>query len=162
MTPQNQTTTAMDAIENIFRNAGFTYSRERQGKDVITTTVRWDENGSGEVLVTPGYKGESILLCCSYDFVPPLGCIGKVRKFFQDESLDMRGLSVEFYPRYGVQLTARYWVPKIDLPLKQVIPLIDPYLTGLFYYSVTLFPRLSRFLKGLGRTESLDDFHLPS
>ncbi|NBT60098.1 hypothetical protein EBT16_15105 [bacterium] len=152
----------MDAIESIFRAAGFTYLREREGKDVITTTVQWDENGKGQVLVTPGYRGQSILLCCSYDFVPPLGCIGKVRRFFQDESLDMRGLSVEFYPRYGVQLTARYWVPSVDLPLKQIISLIDPYLTGLLFYSVTLFPRLARFLRGLSRTESLDDFHLPS
>jgi hypothetical protein len=160
--PLSRTTIVMDAIESIFRAAGFTYLREREGKDVITTTVQWDENGKGQVLVTPGYRGQSILLCCSYDFVPPLGCIGKVRRFFQDESLDMRGLSVEFYPRYGVQLTARYWVPSVDLPLKQIISLIDPYLTGLLFYSVTLFPRLARFLRGLSRTESLDDFHLPS
>jgi len=162
MIPPNQTTTAMDAVESIFETAGFTYLRKKEAKDVITSNVRWDQTGGGQLLVTPGSTGRSILICCSYNFIPPFGCIGKLRKFFQDESLDMRGLSVEFYTRQGVQLTARYWIPSLDLTCQQLIAQIDPYLTEVLFHSVMFFPKLAQLLKGLNRSGSLDDFHLSS
>ena len=163
MIPPMQTTpsTALDAFALVFQSLDWKFDR-LQTPERICSGFKLDKKNHAHLLLMPDDKGESLLLGCSLRFNPPRGSIAKIRKFLRAETAAFHGLSVEFDPAHGIRLTARCWLPDLDLPLDALRPIFEPSLHYLLRASNQLYPGLLKFLHHQERLRPSDDFHLPS
>ena len=163
MIPPMQTTpsTALDALALVFQSLNWKFDR-LPNPERICSGFKLDKKNNAHLVLMSDDRGESLLLGCSLHFTPPRGSIAKIRKFLRAETAAFHGLSVEFDPAQGIRLSARCWLPDVDLPLDTLRPVFEPSLHYLLRASNTLYPALLKFLRHQERLCRSDDFHLPS
>ncbi len=163
MIPTMQTTpsTALDALALVFQSLGWSFDR-REKPVGIFSGFKLDKENNAVLVLMPDDRGESLLLGCSLPFTPPKGSVSKIHKFLRVETSAFHGLSVEFDPSHGVRLTARCWLPGLDLSAEGLRPVVEPYLRYLLRAATQLYPELIKFLRHQERLRPTDDFHLPS
>jgi hypothetical protein len=158
----NQNSTqALDAIESIFKTMDWSYERKSNPNGVFTG-FKLDKKNNAHIVIMPDDNGTSLLMGCSYHFTVPKGQLAKIRRFFQKESFDINGLTIQFDPARGVRLSTRCWLPTLDLSPEDLVALIEPYFRAMMHTVTSLYPELIKLLRHQERIKPQDDFHLPS
>ena len=158
---QTTPSTALDAVELLFKSLEWDYERKEKPVGIFSGS-RLDKGNNANLVIMPDNEGQSLFLGCSLHFTPPKGSVGRFRRLFQEEGLDIHGISIEFEPKRGVRLTSRYWLPTLDLPAPEVRSLLEPYLKELLRTCTHLYPKVLKLLREQTRLTPPDDFHLPA
>ena len=158
---RNTSTQALDAVETIFKSMDWSYER-KSNPNGIFTGFKLDKKNNVHIVIMPDDKGNSLLLGCAYHFTTPKGQLGKFRRFFQKEALNINDLSIQYEPARGVRLSGRCWLPQFDVYPEDLVSLIEPYFKSLMGTCTHLYPELIKLLRHQERIKPQDDFHLPS
>ena len=110
---KNTSTQALDAVETIFKSMD--WSTNANPTPRVFTGFKLDKQNNIHIVIMPDDKGNSLLLGCAYHFTTPKGQLGKFRRFFQKEALNINDLSIQFEPARGVRISGRCWLPRFDV-----------------------------------------------
>ena len=157
----NTSDQALDSVESIFKTIGWSYERKSNPNGVFSG-FNLDKQNKAHIVIMPDDSGYSLLMGCAYHFTPPKGQLGKIRRLFQKEALNINDLSIQFEPRRGVRLSGRCWLPKLDLSQEDLANVIHPYFNSLIVTCTRLYPELIKLLRHYERIKPQDDFHLPA